>query len=296
MKNNLFKKLTTSALLLTLTLGLLACGANTSVNASANIGEKKDIQDEATATSASVPGRQLSFVTQDLDGNVVSSEDLFAPCEITMVNVWATWCGFCVGELSELEQINDRLAAKNCQIVGVCADVEDEDSLNEATALLQENGVTYTNLITWDEWYETLDMSEGCPTSFFVNSNGELVGNPISGALVDEYEDYIDALLEGTVPPTPTSGNKLSSSTDKAYQIIVVDTDSNPVPGAMVQFCTDDTCMMGVTDDKGIASFEEPAGIYDVHILKVPEGYKKHTDAYKTEKNNTVLTITIEKN
>ena len=67
-------------------------------------------------------GRVLRFETKDIDGNPVKSEDIFAKNEITMVNVWATWCGPCRSELEELGEIDRRLAAKNCAVVGICID------------------------------------------------------------------------------------------------------------------------------------------------------------------------------
>ena len=40
-------------------------------------------------------GDTFFFEATDLDGNKVSSTDLFSGHRITMINVWATWCGPC---------------------------------------------------------------------------------------------------------------------------------------------------------------------------------------------------------
>lgn len=60
----------------------------------------------------------ISFETTDLDGNVVRSADVFKGHRLTMVNVWGTFCGPCIGEMPELEKLNYRLKQKDCAIVG----------------------------------------------------------------------------------------------------------------------------------------------------------------------------------
>ena len=74
-------------------------------------------------------GAAVSFETQDLDGNPVTSEELFADHKITMVNVWATWCSNCKAEMEELEALNKVWSALDCQIIGICDDAEEEESL-----------------------------------------------------------------------------------------------------------------------------------------------------------------------
>lgn len=73
----------------------------------------------------------------------------------------------------------------------------------------------------------------------------------------------INSILAGT----DTSESVVSNGTENeanAYRIFVVDQSSRPVAGAMVQFCTADTCKIGKTDDSGMASFDDPEGIYEV--------------------------------
>ena len=143
---------------------------------------------------AGMAGKKLSFNTTDINGNPVSSEELFGQHEITMLNVWASWCGPCVGELSELEAINGRLAGKNCAVVGLLYDGADPDAVQTAKGILQEKGVTYTIILPPDNVDELFDMS-AFPTTFFVDKTGTLVGKPVEGAAVDAYEGAVDGLL-----------------------------------------------------------------------------------------------------
>ena len=95
-----------------------------------------------------------------------------------------------------------------------------------------------------------------------------------------EYDDNVDEENE---------------KSGKMYRIRVVDESMDPVEGAMVQFCSDETCKMGMTDNDGIATFSDPPGEYEVHVQKLPEGYKKHTTAYKTEKQYSDMVIVVER-
>ncbi len=118
--------------------------------------------------------------------------------------------------------------------------------ISEAKSILNETGVTYLNICPFDGWDETFEVS-GWPTSFFVDRNGNMVTTPISGAKVNEYKSHIQEALDGKASSYVSETNSYESS-NNYYRIIVADQTSAPVEGAMVQFCTDDTCKMGVTD------------------------------------------------
>ncbi len=260
---------------------------------------KDDLLKNATYTKPSslfdrVAGQKVSFTTTDFDGNTVNSEDIFAQNEITMINVWATWCGWCIKELPDLEKINKNLASKNCAIIGLCGDADDPAAFKDAQELLKENGVTYLNIKPYDGWEDVFDMTNGWPTSFFVDKNGEMIAAPIIGAAPDRYEEHIDEALKGNGEATAEKNTSYKNS-DNLYRIKVVDETSDPVPGAMVQFCTDDTCKMAETDSDGTVTFDDPEGVYTVHILKVPKGYKENKTEYKTEDYYSDLVIVVDK-
>lgn len=141
----------------------------------------------------------ISFETTDLAGNKVSSEDVFGGNTLTMVNLWGTYCGPCIGEMPELEELNSRLKDKNCAVVGVVIDVPDADNsimVETAEAIIGDTGVTYLNLIPWSG-LDTDFPAQFIPTTYFVDSNGQIVGEAAVGARgADEYEALVDELLE----------------------------------------------------------------------------------------------------
>ena len=158
----------------------------------------------AAAFSCSVPveedaeltGQVITFETTDLDGNPVSSAELFGQHEITMVNVWATWCGPCVGELGELQALYTRFLEKDCAVVGLLIDQD----VDEARRLLAENGVTYPVVYSPDDLPITCTA---IPTSFYVDRSGAYLGKKFVGAVPARYEPALDALLEQAKEANP---------------------------------------------------------------------------------------------
>ena len=242
-------------------------------------------------------GKVIRFEGTDLDGNPVKIEDVFKDHEITMVNLWATWCHNCVGEMTGLGEMARSLADKNVAVVGICMDADDE--FEACKAILQEHNVDYLNLMPVEGLEELLDWNGSLPTSYFFDSDGKLLCVPFRGAptTMDAYMEVIDGLLAGDevaveVPDSPHT----SPNGEDAYRVIVSDTDGNLVPGVKVQFCSDTTCTMGTTDENGVAVFNMEEGtVYSVHVLKVPEGYEKHTGAYTTDDTYCDIYISLTK-
>lgn len=143
-------------------------------------------------------GRKISFTTSDFEGKKITSEEIFSKHEVTMVNVWATWCYWCIDEMPQLDSLNKRLAKKDCAVVGLLGDVEDSGTLEEAEDILEENDVTYLNILPWDGAIEKdFRIGDVWPTSFFVDREGYIIGEPVVGAEPDMYEKYIDKILNG---------------------------------------------------------------------------------------------------
>lgn len=142
-------------------------------------------------------GKEIHFEAKDLEGNVVKSEDLFAGHKVTMINLWGTWCIPCKRELSALEELNQEWAEKNCQIIGIVTDAEDEETIEEAKEILNNKGVTYVNLVPFEGLTDLLPQGSW-PTSYFVDENGKLIGEPVIGAKLADYQEVINRLCEAS--------------------------------------------------------------------------------------------------
>ena len=149
---------------------------------------------EPVSLYAGIIGKAVSFETTDTDGNSVTSEDLFSSNKITMINIWASWCGPCIRELPELQAISERLKEKNCGVIGLLYDGDGAEALETAKKLMTDNGVSYPVILP-PENVDSLFPLEAFPTTYFVDSEGKIVSEPIVGAYVDQYETTVDALL-----------------------------------------------------------------------------------------------------
>lgn len=139
---------------------------------------------------------RFDFTTTDLEGNEVTSEALYVQNKITMVNLWATWCGPCVGELGELAELHTQLQEMGCGVVGVMLDSTTDEGMQAAPKLMEENGTNYPVVAYSADMDALLEGVTGIPTSFFVDSTGAIVGEPVVGAYPDKYLPSVQALLE----------------------------------------------------------------------------------------------------
>lgn len=129
------------------------------------------------------------FDTLDLQGNQVKS-DIFSQYDLTLVNLWTTNCGYCIEEMPYLEEIKNELteSGKSFNIVGICLDIHssgsiNEDKLEKALQIIESTGTTYTNIMPDDViWENKVSSVSAVPESFFVDSEGKLVGETILGA------------------------------------------------------------------------------------------------------------------
>lgn len=144
-------------------------------------------------------GSKLAFETTDLEGNPVTSEEIFSGHKITMINMWATWCDPCKNELPELAEMAKDFEKKDCQIIGLCLDAEDEETMAEGRAILNNAGVDYLN-ITPFEGREELLPNTMFPTSYFVDENGIVLDEVVNGALLEKYPKALEKLLAGLAP------------------------------------------------------------------------------------------------
>ena len=157
------------------------------------------IEDEEAAKAATVPGA-LHFTTYDMDGNPIQSLELFSTADITMVNLWESSSDICVQEVSELEKMSEKLKKYNCKVVGVLCDGTDQEAFNKALEILKDKEENYSNLLPWEGLAEDFPAKGEYPISYFVNSDGQIIGQPIVGADIKQCEDHIMELLKPEIP------------------------------------------------------------------------------------------------
>lgn len=142
-----------------------------------------------------------AFEGKDLDGNPVKSDELFSANAVTVVNFWFTTCNPCVGELAELDALNKELAKKGGALIGVNTFTLDGDeaAISEAKDVLAKKGATYQN-VYFDSDGEAGKFTTNIfayPTTYVVDRSGNIVGDPIVGAITEKKQaETLQKLIE----------------------------------------------------------------------------------------------------
>ena len=142
-----------------------------------------------------------AFEGKDLDGNTVKSDELFSGNTVTVVNFWFTTCNPCVGELAELDALNKELAEKGGSLIGINTFTLDGDeaAISEAKDVLAKKGATYQN-VYFDSDGEAGKFTTNIfayPTTYVVDRSGNIVGEPIVGAITEKKQaETLQKLIE----------------------------------------------------------------------------------------------------
>ena len=169
-----------------------------------------------TIRGASNTGEFPSFSTTDLEGNPVANT-AFSDYEITMVNIWGTFCGPCIEEMTDLESLSKKMP-EGTHLVGLVSDALDDEHKTLAKKILSEKGVTYENWITDDALTDYVNNHvTGVPTTLFIDSNGQIVGDAIIGAVgIDEYLSALTTRLNSTDSKSQSTDSGLSQEDQRS--------------------------------------------------------------------------------
>ena len=142
-----------------------------------------------------------AFTGKDLDGNTVKSDELFSGNAVTVVNFWFTTCNPCVGELADLDALNKELAEKGGALIGINSFTldGDEKAIAEAKEVLAKKGATYQNIYfgSGGDAGKFVENVFAYPTTYVVDRNGNIVGDPIVGAITEKNQaETLQKLIE----------------------------------------------------------------------------------------------------
>lgn len=136
--------------------------------------------------------KKIEFKAKTLDGKEIDSS-IFKDNKLTMINLWGTFCGPCIDEMPEIQELYKEVKKDKVNVIGIVSDTPDENNEELAKTILEKKGAKFTNIIP-DEKIKNnvLKDVKGFPTTVFVDSEGNIVGEPISGA--HSKEDYKKAI------------------------------------------------------------------------------------------------------
>lgn len=213
-----------SLILLLALLLLSGCGnsagttPNTDNSATDSTSQTDDTQssDRSASSDDNTDTFQLTFTANDLDGNAVD-QSVLANKKLTMMNIWATFCGPCINEMPELGELA-AAGGDDYQIIGVCSDLDgSENMLEEAKAIVSQTQANYLHLQPSESLYPVLTASSSVPVTFFFDSEGKLVGKGIVGAQKKEtWSQIISERLEMVKADAADEATPAEDSTNDA--------------------------------------------------------------------------------
>ena len=191
------KKIFKILILFALALTLFAC------NKKNNPGDTNKVEEKEKTTATAIelekmPIENFDFQTMDiLEGNVIKSEEFYKEKPLTLVNVWGTFCGPCKEEMPDLAKLYDEYKDK-MNFLGVVVDtnVSMDTNVGEAQQIIKDSGVNYKNIMPNPTTEDTLVNITAMPTTFFVNSDGKVLGGFVGKADKDSLKATIDKILE----------------------------------------------------------------------------------------------------
>lgn len=162
-------------------------------------GEKEGQKTDASAYQDS--GVELKFTAKNLNKEDISN-DIFAEKDLTVLNVWGTFCGPCINEMPELASWSKEMP-ENVQIIGLVADISgdtDEQHIDLAKKIMEQSKGDFQNIIPNENFSDLLSTVVGVPTTYFINKDGKIIGKPIVGAQVAKYKAFVNGYLETLNP------------------------------------------------------------------------------------------------
>lgn len=177
------KKLKYLALVLIAVLALAACGKSEEAEEeNTESVEVEETTEEEAEEQVQEPVKLFGvFDTQTLEGEPVT-EEIFGEADLTMVNIWGTFCGPCIEEMPYLGELSREYADRGFQIVGMVCDVTEAGN-ETALQIVEETKADYTNVIASEAlMMNALQYVSSVPTTVFLDKEGNVVGEVYSGA------------------------------------------------------------------------------------------------------------------
>lgn len=165
------------------------------------------------APSDRLPDEFPAFTSTDLNGNEIT-EDLFSEKDVTMINIWGTFCPSCISGMPGLAEISEAMP-ENQQMIGIISDVWDVDDPNYALAqqIAEKSGASYTHIIATEDMSDLFTAVDGIPYTLFVDKDGVILGKPILGANEAEYKNRL-AQYEEEFPADAADGKSAADADD----------------------------------------------------------------------------------
>lgn len=222
------------------------------------------------------------FTVSTADGETFTLSDVLKDRELVLINLWATWCPPCNVEFPFLEEAyseyKDRVAV-------LALTVEETDTPAVLREFARTKGLSFP-LAADPEYAFSLTFNvSSIPTSLLLDRDRTVLWMEVGAkSSAQEFRDLFDTYLSGS-----TAGKS-------SYVVNVVDQNGAPVPGCVINFCTDDSCVPVIADEAGKAVFSGEPFTYHLRVISVPDGYDYvGSDEYIVRAEGDELTVALMK-
>lgn len=188
------KKLYLLLVLVLMMLALTACAGTSGTDEAAS---EEDVETFIRSILDNTDTSDLKTQTVwELDGTEKELGDLIAGNKVTMLNVWGTFCGPCIEEMPYLGELEREYKDQGFEIIGLTSDIVDEQGniqqnlITEAEEIMADTNVTYPVVIMSNEFIEHIHLY-AVPTTIFVDSEGNALGDPMLGSNTKDYWEQI---------------------------------------------------------------------------------------------------------
>lgn len=157
---------------------------------------KKNLSFMERTEAERFPVQMPAFSAKDLNGNTVT-ESIFAQKDLTVVNIWGTFCTPCVGEMPALGEWAKAMP-DNVQLIGLITDINGDDDTTHhdlAVSIMEKADADFLQIIANQDFYPIMKWITGVPTTLFVDRDGNIAGSPIVGADVEGYQKFVEDYL-----------------------------------------------------------------------------------------------------
>ena len=225
------RKITAFMIAVLMLISLTACGAKNQQERGDMTSNEGQMTMESDMSEAESDGMDMpedsvnmqkfpEFMGKDLEGNEVNSEELFSGNAVTVVNFWFTTCGPCVGELADLDALNNELMEKGGSLIGINAFTLDgkESDIYDAREVLMKKGANYKNVYfdSNSEAGKFVANIYAFPTTYVVDRKGNIVGEPILGAITDSKQaEALRSLIDKAIESDMSEEENLHMETKK---------------------------------------------------------------------------------
>ncbi len=204
------------------------------------------------------------------DGRTLTLSEVLKEKKLVVINFWATWCPPCKLEFPFMQTAYEQYQ-NDVEIIALTT--EPNDTPDVIAKFVADRGLTFPFAQESQRSYSGQFPFTGIPTSIYVDRFGN-VGLIETGSMVDtkQFTDLFDYFLADDYTETKPLQKAFAAETGR-YAVLFLDENMVPIPGCVVNFCTDTACTPVESDAHGVALFVGPIQEYHVQVVEAPDEF-----------------------